>query len=73
MTVFCIFKVDDGYTLKHYPLVEQRLDPSAAETKQSGVTTSPIDGVSVLVVTHEIFQVFEYLIISAGTTLHLFC
>jgi hypothetical protein len=24
-------------------------------TKQSGVTTSPIDGVSVLVVTHEIF------------------
>jgi hypothetical protein len=54
MSNFSILKVDDGYTLKHYPSVGLRLDPLSITTKQSGVTISPIDGVSVLVVTHEI-------------------
>jgi hypothetical protein len=55
MKIFSILKVDDEYTLKHYPSVEQRLDPLAVSTKQSGSTTAPIDGVSVVLVETQIF------------------
>jgi hypothetical protein len=54
MTVFSILKVDDEYTLKHYPSVEWRFDPLAVSTKQSGSTTVPIDGVSVVHKQHAI-------------------
>jgi hypothetical protein len=66
MTVFSILKVDDAYTLKQYPSVGKRLDPLSITTKQSGVTTSPIDGVSVLVVTHEIFLVCKLKYLQRG-------
>jgi hypothetical protein len=55
MANFSILKVDDGYTLKQYLTVEQRLDPSAVSSNRSGGTTTPLDGVSVLVVPYSIF------------------
>jgi hypothetical protein len=55
MKIFSILKLDDEYSLKENPLVGVRLDPLSVSSKQSGVTTCPIDGVSVFVVTHEIF------------------
>jgi hypothetical protein len=48
---------DDEYSLKQYPLVEKRLDPRAISTNQSGVTTTPLDGVSVILIELEIFLV----------------
>ena len=56
MTMFSILKVDDEYSLNKYPSVGLRIDPSAFSTHQSGVTTSPIDGVSVLVVHMKYFK-----------------
>jgi hypothetical protein len=50
MKIFSILKVNDEYTLKHYPSVEKRLDPSADSPNRSGVTTAPIDGVSVVLI-----------------------
>jgi hypothetical protein len=49
MANFSILKVDDEYTLKQYPTVGLRLDPLSVLPHQSGVTTSPLDGVSVRV------------------------
>jgi hypothetical protein len=49
MKIFCILKEDDEYSLKQYPLDGLRLDTLSVTPKQSGVTTCPIDGVSVLV------------------------
>jgi hypothetical protein len=42
-----------------YPSDELRLDPSAVSPNQSGVTTAPIDGVSVILTETKIFQVFN--------------
>jgi hypothetical protein len=55
MKIFSILKVDDEYSLKQYPLVGLRLDPLSVSPNQSGVTTTPLDGVSVLVVQYLIF------------------
>jgi hypothetical protein len=55
MKIFNILKVDDEYTLKQYPLVGLRLDPMSVSSNQSGVTSTPLDGVSVLVVPYLIF------------------
>jgi hypothetical protein len=55
MVNFSILKVDDEYTLKQYPSVGLRLDPLSVLPHQSGVTTTPLDGVSVLVVPYLIF------------------
>jgi hypothetical protein len=49
MKIFSILKIDYAYSLKHYPSDRLRLDPTAITLKQSGVTTCPIDKVSVLV------------------------
>jgi hypothetical protein len=51
MRNFSILKVDDEYSLNERHSGEQRLDPSAVLTKQSGVTTTPLDGVSVIIIT----------------------
>jgi hypothetical protein len=48
MRNFSILNVDDDYSLKQYASGGLRLDPSATSTKQSGVTTTPRDGVSVI-------------------------
>jgi hypothetical protein len=55
MIIFSILKEDDECSLKQYPLVEKRLDPRAIPTNQSGVTTTPLDGVSVLLARYLIF------------------
>jgi hypothetical protein len=56
MKFFSILKEGDECILKQYPLVEWRLDPRASTTNQSGVTTTPLDGVSVLLAKYQIFQ-----------------
>jgi hypothetical protein len=55
MTIFSILKIDDEYTLMQYPSVEKRLDPRAIPPHQSGGTTAPIDGVSVILIQYIIF------------------
>jgi hypothetical protein len=48
MKIFSILKIDDEYTVKQYPLGWSRLDPMTISPSQSGVTTAPLDGVSVI-------------------------
>jgi hypothetical protein len=55
MKIFSILKVNDGYSLKQYHLIGLRLDPLSVSPNRSGVTTTPLDGVSVLVVRYLIF------------------
>jgi hypothetical protein len=57
MNIFSILKIDDGYSLKQYPLDGLRLDPLSISPNRSGVTTTPLDGVSVLLIPHLIFYV----------------
>jgi hypothetical protein len=55
MNIFSILKVDDEYSLKQYPLNGLRLDPLSLSPNQSGVTTTPLDGVSVLLTPYLMF------------------
>jgi hypothetical protein len=55
MKIFSILKINDEYSVKHYPLVDLRLDPRAVAPNQSGVSTTPLDGVSVLLIRYLIF------------------
>jgi hypothetical protein len=55
MKIFSILKIDDEYNVIHYPLGGLRLNPMAVSTNQSGVTTTPLDGVSVHLVDGQIF------------------
>jgi hypothetical protein len=55
MNIFSILKIDDGFSLKQYPLDGLRLDPLSVSQNQSGVTTTPLDGVSVLLIPYLIF------------------
>jgi hypothetical protein len=55
MNIFSILKVDDEYSPIQNPLDGLRLDPLSVLANQSGVTTTPLDGVSVLVVPYLIF------------------
>jgi hypothetical protein len=55
MKIFSILKIDDEYSLMQYPLHGWRLNPRTVSPNQSGVTTAPIDGVSVLLIRGEIF------------------
>jgi hypothetical protein len=50
MEIFSILKIDDEYSVKHYPLDELRLDPRTEAPNQSGGTTAPIDGVSAILI-----------------------
>jgi hypothetical protein len=50
MNIFSTLKIDDEYSVKHYPLDMLRLDPRAVAPNQSGVTTAPIDGVSAILI-----------------------
>jgi hypothetical protein len=47
MKIFSILKLDDEYSVIRYPLDGLRLDPLAVSPDQSGITTTPLDGVSV--------------------------
>jgi hypothetical protein len=55
MNIFSILKIDDGYSLKQYPLDGLRLDPLSVSLNRSGVTATPLDGVSVLLIPYLIF------------------
>jgi hypothetical protein len=59
MKIFSILKIDDEYSVIHYPLDGLRLDPRAVSPNQSGVTTAPLDGVSVILIDIQIFQVLK--------------
>jgi hypothetical protein len=50
MTIFSILKIDDEYSVIQYPLDGLKLDPRAVSPNQSGVTTTPLDRVSVILV-----------------------
>jgi hypothetical protein len=67
MNIFSILKVDDEDILKQYPSDELRIDPRVVSPNQSGVTTAPIDGVSVILTETQYFK-YTYLIISARVT-----
>jgi hypothetical protein len=45
MRIFSILKIDDEYSVVNYFLDGLRLDPRAVSPNQSGVTTTPLDGV----------------------------
>jgi hypothetical protein len=55
MNIFGILKVDSECSLKQYPLDGRRLDPLSVSLNQSSVTTTPLDGVSVLLIRYFIF------------------
>jgi hypothetical protein len=55
MNIFSILKLDYEYSLKENPLVGSRLDPLSVSSNQSGVTTTPLDGVSVILVQYQIY------------------
>jgi hypothetical protein len=55
MIMFSILKKDHEYSLKQYALYRLRLDPLSVPLKKSGAPTCPLDGVSLLIVRHEIF------------------
>jgi hypothetical protein len=54
MNIFSTLKLDE-YSLKHYPSDRSRPDPLAVSRNQSGLTTTPLDGVSVLLIQSVIF------------------
>jgi hypothetical protein len=55
MTIFSILKIHDEYSVIQYPLDGLRLDPRAVSPNPSGVTTTPLDGVSVVLIREQIF------------------
>jgi hypothetical protein len=55
MNIFSILKVDDEYSLKQNPLDGLRFDPFTVSPNHSGVTTAPLDGVSVILIQRQIF------------------
>jgi hypothetical protein len=55
MNIFSILKVDDEYSFEQNPLDGLRLDPLSVSPNHSSVTTTPLDGESVLVVPYLIF------------------
>jgi hypothetical protein len=55
MNIFGILKVDDECSFKQYPLDGLRLNPLSVSLNKSGVSTTPLDGVSVLIIPNLIF------------------
>jgi hypothetical protein len=55
MNIFSILKVDDEYSLEQNPLDRLRLDPLSVLPNHSGVTTTPLDGVSIIIIHRQIF------------------
>jgi hypothetical protein len=45
MKIFSILKKDEEYSEIHCPLAKWSLEPMGGPPKQSGVPTSPLDGV----------------------------
>jgi hypothetical protein len=55
MNTFSTLKIDDEYSLKHHPSDRSRLDPLSISPNQSGVTTTPLGGVSEVPIETQIF------------------
>jgi hypothetical protein len=55
MNIFSILKIYYVFSLKQYPLDGLRLDPLSLSPNRSGLTTTPLDGVSVLLIPYIIF------------------
>jgi hypothetical protein len=55
MRNFSLLKVDDEYSLNKRPSGEKRLNLLVVAPDRSGVTTTPLDGVSVLLTKTQIF------------------
>jgi hypothetical protein len=55
MNIFSILKLDDEYSLKQYASAGLRLDPLSVSSKQSGITTTSLDGVTVFLTKTQIF------------------
>jgi hypothetical protein len=70
--ILSILKVDDDNSLKQFALDGLGLDPLSISPNQSGVTTTPLDGVSVVLIETQIFQVSILNNLRAGNILHLF-
>jgi hypothetical protein len=74
MKIFSIVKIDDEYSVKHYPLGDLRLNPRAVSPNQSSGTTAPIDGVSVILIRKRVNILSMYILnnLRMGNILHLF-
>jgi hypothetical protein len=55
MNIFSILKVHDEYSLKQNPYDGLRLDPLSVSPNHSGVTATPLDGVSVILIQRQMF------------------
>jgi hypothetical protein len=55
MKIFPVLKEEEGCFYFYYPLVGRRLEPRGGPPKKSGVTTSPLDQVTVFLVDEQIF------------------
>jgi hypothetical protein len=58
MKIFSILKIDDEYSVKHYPLGWLRLDARVISPNQSGDTTAPTNEVTL---NHTSTKYFKYL------------
>jgi hypothetical protein len=59
MIIFTLPKEHKEYRGKNSPLDGWRLEPRVIPLKKSGVPTSPLDGVTAILIHHQIFYVFE--------------
>jgi hypothetical protein len=50
MNIFSILKKDEDYSQIKYPLIGWRLEPRVVSLRKSGVPTSPMDGVTIIIV-----------------------
>jgi hypothetical protein len=48
-------KADEAYSERSCPLGGLRLEPRAVSPNQSGVSTSPLDGVTLILIHYQIF------------------
>jgi hypothetical protein len=55
MHIFSILKIECEYSLMQHPLGGLRVDAWAVSPNQSGATTTPLDGVSELLIRYLIF------------------
>jgi hypothetical protein len=55
MKIFGILKINDEYSVMHYPSDRLKLDPLAVLPNQSSEATTPLDGVSVVLAQYILF------------------
>jgi hypothetical protein len=50
MNIISILKKDEDYSQINYPLIGWRLEPRVVPLRKSGVPTSPLDGVTIILI-----------------------